>query len=146
MSQKNLRNQECSSRLRSLCNSAYINRDNQNTDSSINRLQANAMDSHLRCARTRNNHDGLPNQYCQFRFAQDDFSRLVQKFSRQAPKRTFLWLQAHMPLLPAPDIISPTRQCSTQRPRCTLIFSPAFPCSPLASPCASATKLCCWSA
>lgn len=35
--------------------------------------------------------------------------------------------QPHIPLLPAPDIISATRQSSTQRPICTLTFLSGCP-------------------
>lgn len=44
-------------------------------------------------------------------------------------------IQPHIPMLPAPDIISATRQPSTQRPICTLTFFSG--CPPIVVPTAS---------
>ena len=48
--------------------------------------------------------------------------------------------QAHIPLLPAPAIISPTRQFSTQKPLNTLMLSPFAPSLPEVSSSSGAGK------
>lgn len=55
-------------------------------------------------------------------FLGDDRSRLYLA----APLISSL-LHPHIPALPAPDIISSTRQCAVQRPICTLISRGGFP-------------------